>query len=122
MTDVHQALYRFWSSFGVPAYLSGHVPDGASVPYITFEVGDGEPFSSTFLVAIVWAADNATRAALLDKIAEAIGADGTTIALDGGGMLALYRNAGGFMSYYDDPEDKTILGGRVSYQVNFYHL
>lgn len=40
MTDVHQALHAFWSSFGVPAYLSGHVPDGASLPYITFEVGD----------------------------------------------------------------------------------
>ena len=121
MTDVHQALYKFWSSFGIPAYLSGHVPDNASLPYITFEVGDGEPFSSTFLVAIVWTKDNATRAGYLDKIAEAISADGSTIALDNG-MLAIYRNSGGFMSYYDDPEDKTILGGRVSYQVNFYHL
>ncbi len=121
MTGVHLALYAFWSSFGVPAYLSGHVPDGASLPYITFEVGDGEPFSSTYLVAIAWTRDNATRAALLDKIADAISADGSTIVLPDG-MLAIYRNSGSFMSYYDDPEDKTILGGRVSYQVNFYHL
>ncbi len=121
MTDVHQALYRFWSSFGLPAYLSGHVPDGASLPYITFEIGDGEPFSRTFLTAIVWAKDNATRAGALDRIAESIPPDGVSIPISSG-MLTLYRNGGSFMSYYDDPEDKTILGGRVSYQVNFYHL
>lgn len=35
--DKHQALYGFWSSFGLPAYDQYTVPDGATLPYITYE-------------------------------------------------------------------------------------
>lgn len=125
MTYVHKALYAFWASFGIPAYLTGHVPDEATLPYITFEVVDGEPFSSNFLTAFVWVKQdgtgNETRAKYLDRIREAIPADGTQLYLPDG-MLMLYRNGSSFLSYYDDPEDDTILGGRVSYQVNYYHM
>ena len=38
-----------------------------------------------------------------------------------GGMLALYRNSAGFQSYYDDPEDAAVIGGRTSYEIAFYH-
>lgn len=125
MTSVHKALYAFWGSFGVPAYLSGHVPDEATYPYITFEVVDGEPFTHNFLTAFVWVkqngAGNEIRASYLDKIKDAIPWDGTQLYLPDG-MLMLYRNGSSFLSYYDDPEDDTILGGRVSYQVNYYHM
>lgn len=125
MNYVHKALYAFWSSFGIPAYLTGHVPDEAELPYITFEVVDGEPFSSNYLTAIVWVkqngAGNEIRASYLDKFKNAIPWDGTQLYLPDG-MLMLYRNGSNFLSYYDDPEDDTILGGRVSYQVNYYHM
>ena len=35
--DKHQALYTFWSSFGLPAYDQYTVPDGAALPYLTYE-------------------------------------------------------------------------------------
>lgn len=35
--DKHQALYAFWSSFGIPAYDQYTVPDGAALPYLTYE-------------------------------------------------------------------------------------
>lgn len=122
MTDVHKALYTFWSSFGIPAYLTGYVPDEAELPYITFEVADGAAMSTTFLTAYVWVKeDNAQRAELLDKVKDAIPCDGTQLFLPSG-MLVLYRNSASFMTYQDDAEDPTIIGGRISYQVNFYHL
>lgn len=33
-----QAIYNFWSSFGLPAYDQYSVPDNAQFPYITYEV------------------------------------------------------------------------------------
>lgn len=132
MTDVHKALTAFWGSFSfggeaIPAYLSGHVPDGAAFPYITFEVADGSAMSRSVLTAIVWCRAvsglnvNAQRAAILDSIAAAIPEEGTLVRLPGGGMLALYRNSAGFQSYYDDPEDASVIGGRTSYEIAFYH-
>ena len=131
MTDVHKALTAFWGSFSfgeeaIPAYLSGHVPDGAAFPYITYEVADGSAMSRSVLTAIVWCRAvsglnvNAQRAAILDSIAAAIPEEGTLVRLPGG-MLALYRNSAGFQSYYDDPEDAAVIGGRTSYEVAFYH-
>lgn len=34
--DKAQALYQFWSSFGLPAYDENTVPDDATLPYITY--------------------------------------------------------------------------------------
>lgn len=33
-----QALYQFWSGFGLPAYEENIVPVGATMPYITYQV------------------------------------------------------------------------------------
>lgn len=35
--DKHQALYSFWSSFGLPVYDQNTVPEDAALPYITYE-------------------------------------------------------------------------------------
>ena len=82
--------------------------------------------SRSVLTAIVWCRAvsglnvNAQRAAILDSIAAAIPEEGTLVRLPGG-MLALYRNSAGFQSYYDDPEDAAVIGGRTSYEIAFYH-
>lgn len=127
MKAFHQALYAFWSQFGVPAYLFGHVPDGAEFPYITFDASVGDFSGSDVLTAFCWhkarsgANVNAERAALLDAIADAIPVGGTLIAFQGG-AAKIYRNSAGFQSYYDDPEDKSVVGGRISYEVHYYNV
>ena len=42
MRDTAAALYTFFSSFGIPAYVEYNVPDNAALPYITYELRDPE--------------------------------------------------------------------------------
>lgn len=132
MTAIHAALQAFWAQFSyggsaIKAYEQGNVPDGATLPYITYEVSAGAMLGSGFLTAFVWVKNvsgsdcQAVRAAILDLIATAIPDDGITLTLTGGhGSIALYRNDAGFMSYYDDPTDTSVLGGRVSLEAHYY--
>lgn len=123
MTALHKALYSFWSSFGMPAYIAGEVPDDAQFPYVTFEVQEGAAFGQTYLTAIGWFYDSGTvnvqRAAFLDAVKEAIGPGGVKID-SGGAFCILYPNDANFLSYYDDPEDEHVLGARVSYLIRYY--
>lgn len=130
MSAVHRTLYKFWSGFGVDSFLSGHVPDGAQFPYITFEIGNGDALTSGYLTAFDWHRHdgtgrniNAERAELMDAIGEAIPPEGVLLELPGdAGFLMLERNDSGFQQYYDDPEDKAVIGGRTSYRVSYYTI
>lgn len=53
--DKIQALYNFWSGFGLPAYEENSVPDNAEMPYITYEVQAGNFYSNSVpLTASLW--------------------------------------------------------------------
>ena len=125
MNNITTALFRFWGQFGVAAYLAGQVPDDAAFPYITFDPVAGDAFGTSILTAHNWhkvkdgTSVNDERAALLDKIAEAIPNKGVRLPLERGFMV-LRRNADNFQSYYDDPEAADIKGGRTSYEVYYY--
>lgn len=137
MGEIQRALYGFWSSFGVEAYYEGRVPvkdykeDGTIIPidppYITFDAHSGETFAADTLVAISWhmAKNGANvqreRADMLDRIARAIPPAGRRIDLESGGYLMLYRGPS-FQSFYDDPEDRSVIGGRTSCVVIYYTL
>lgn len=128
MRAVHVALMDFWESFGIPVFLSGHVPDDQAFPYITMEVVQGDAFSKTILTAFDWhkipdpetsnANIMAERADLMDRIAEKIPPQGVKIPLPVG-FLILSRNSADFQTYYDDPEDESVLGGRTSYEIRY---
>ena len=132
MTAIHTALQTLWSGFSyngtsIPAYEMGNVPDGAVLPYIAYEVASGAMLGAGFLTAFVWVENTsgvdaqAVRAAILDLIAADIPDEGITLTLTGGhGSIALYRNDAGFMSYYDDPTDTSVLGGRISLEAHYY--
>lgn len=49
-----QALGRFWSSFGIPAYDQYTVPDEAEMPYITYSSSEAEFGYAVPLTASVW--------------------------------------------------------------------
>lgn len=124
MTGVKAALQAFWSSFGIPVYLSDCVPSTAEYPYITYEAVRGEGLSASILTATSWhlksPSGNIDRTEMMDRIADAIPESGRKLSVDGGGFLMLYRNASNFQSDYADEDNKDILGGRTSYQINFY--
>lgn len=49
-----QALYTFWSSFGLPAYDENTVPDNAKLPYITYNVVDDKLDRPVLLQGSLW--------------------------------------------------------------------
>lgn len=111
MTKTATALYNFWSSFGIPAWVEYHVPDDAEMPYITYELTDPNWKEQAAIRARVWYRDFSFEriSAKLDEIKEKIG-DGYTMAVDDG-MIAIFT---------DDPfiqfqpyEDET--GVKVAY-------
>ena len=52
--DIAQALYSFFSSFGVPAYAEGSVPDNAQLDYWTYQLKEPEAGENCSLSARYW--------------------------------------------------------------------
>lgn len=69
MKDTAAALYRFFSSFGLPAYVENNVPDTAVLPYITYELREPAPGERSSLTARVWYMDTGF-AAITEKVDE----------------------------------------------------
>lgn len=49
-----QAIQSFWSSFGLPAYDQFTVPQDAKMPYITYNVSEGEIDTYVGLYGSIW--------------------------------------------------------------------
>lgn len=125
MTATQKALFAFWSSFGVPCWLQDAVPDDAQLPYIVFDAVQGSGMDATLLTGTVWLRDagqgaNAQRAEILDRIAAAVGVSGVRLDVEGGGYMLLYRNTASFQRLMQDPEDRSVLGGRTVLEAHFY--
>ena len=52
--DKDQALYTFWSSFGLPAYDETSVPDYTEYPYITYSTSLSSLGNVVTLNASLW--------------------------------------------------------------------
>ncbi len=81
--DKAQALYSFWSSFDLPAYDENTVPDGAQMPYITYQtmtdsMGSVLPMSATLWYGASYSWETISRKA--EEIAERIGQNGYYIS------------------------------------------
>ena len=131
MTGLHQALYSFWAQFtyggeAIPAYLQGHVPEGAAFPYFTFDVTDSRAFATAVVTATVWCQAssgvnvNAQRAAILDSVDRAM--PEADLRLDfPGGFAMLRRGSGDFHSYITDEDDQSVVGGVTRCELTAYH-
>lgn len=49
-----QALHKFWSGFGLPAYDQFTVPDDAQMPYITYSVSEDSFDRQVYLNGSLW--------------------------------------------------------------------
>ena len=91
--DKAQALYAFWSNFGLPvldeqsAYDTSVMEElGITYPYISYEAAVGELDAPVALSADLWYQSTSWAAieAKAAQIASAIGSGGTKIGYDGG--------------------------------------
>jgi hypothetical protein len=57
MTEVAEALYSFFSSFEIPAYVEEIIPDDAQLPYITYRLVDPAWGEQVSLPARIWYKD-----------------------------------------------------------------
>lgn len=85
MTATARALYAFYSSFGLPAYVEDDVPSDAALPYITYTLVEPDWHYNASHQARVWYRSEslASTAAKADEIAARVG-EGITLRADGG--------------------------------------
>lgn len=103
-----QALYKFWSGFGIPAYEQNSVPDDALLPYITYSEATSTIGNVTPLSASIWYFDDgwADIISKANEISEGIGYGGATVQYDNG---LLWVNRGQpFAQRMNEPSDNRI--------------
>lgn len=90
-----QAIHSFWNSFKlpgslttIPAYDENTVPDGATFPYITYEVVTNAMGYDVISSASIWDRSTSWKGVtdILEVISEEIGLGGTTRRYDNGLM------------------------------------
>lgn len=130
MTEFHKALMTFWQQFGLTVFLAGCVDDQTEFPYITVNISDGNLMGATILTANSWhrrnPADSWTvamteRLNIMDAVKAAIPASGLFLKYPGGYAI-INRNDENFIEYVVDENDPAVIGGRVSYEVRFFHV
>ena len=130
MTEFHKAWMVFWQQFGVPVFLAGCVDDQTAFPYITVNIADGNLLGQDILVTNTWhrrsPIDSWTpamkeRLDLLAEIKTAIPTGGLLLNFPGGYAI-VRRNDANFITYVTDDTDPNVIGGRVSCEVQYFHL
>ncbi|MEG2229941.1 MAG: hypothetical protein RRY22_04115 [Bacilli bacterium] len=54
MEEIAKALFKYWNSFTIPAYVENNVPEEARLPYITYTLGKNDYLSSGLMQVRVW--------------------------------------------------------------------
>ena len=107
-TDRLQAFHTWISGFSLSAYEETSVPDGAVLPYITYEVNTGY-FGDTILGTFsLWYRDTgwATIVGKSDEIAANIGRGGKVIPYTNGALWI--RRGDPWAQRMSEPSDDTI--------------
>lgn len=103
------ALHRFFSSFGIAAYVSTNVPDDAIFPRLTYEFvtsafGEGE----VAITVNLWyhTESEVVPNAKAQEISDRIGTGGITVPCDGGSIWL--KRGSPFCQSVSDNTDKDI--------------
>lgn len=132
IAEITRTLWAFWKQFAldgapIPAMQAGTVPEGTEFPYITFEAPRADTMATMPLTAFGWfrnedqAASAAQRIAWWEAVEKAIPLQGVMLPLSVG-FLMIRRGSGDFLYPGADEEDKTVLFGRVGYEVTYYTI
>lgn len=119
MINTGQALYKFWSGFGLPAYTVNTVPWDAELPYITYSLVETEPLEPATHYAQVWYRGTGNTALLTkaDEIKAAIGS-GKRLECDGGAIVLRPSTPPIQLMTGDEPETRFAY---INLQINCYH-
>lgn len=103
-----QSLQAFWSGFSLPAYDETTVPDGAQLPYITYEASTDDFGNTIAQTASLWyrSAGWGDITAKEEQIADFIGRGGRMVAYDGGSMWI--QKATPWAQRMEEPSDDMI--------------
>lgn len=124
MTKTGQALFQFFSSFGIPAYEVNSVPDNnkddslpstIDLPYITFDQVDSDWRDPVSVSATVWYKSTSLSElfAKVDEIKKKVG-EGYSISVDGG-VVYIYKDNP--FSQVQDSGDDTVKAEYLLFQV-----
>ena len=82
------AIYQFWNSFGLTAYEENTVQDGASFPYITYQLVTDSFDREIPLTASLWYRSESWTAinSKAEEISQKISRGGKIISCDGGAI------------------------------------
>ena len=82
------AIYQFWSSFGLTAYEENTVPDDAAFPYITYQLVTDSFDREIPLTASLWYRSESWTGinAKTEEISQRISRGGKIISFDGGAI------------------------------------
>lgn len=114
-----QTLHSFWSGFGLKAYDEFSVPDGAVLPYITYEVSSDDFGNKIAQTASLWYRSS-SWADITEKemqIAEYIGRGGRMLAYDGGSMWICKSSP--WAQRMEDPSDDMIRRIVLNVEIEF---
>lgn len=119
-----QALYEFWSGFGLPAYDQATVPtgdDAPDFPYITYETQTGNIGADILLNASLWYRSTSWDeiSNRKDEIARFIGYGCKIIKIDGGYMKIHLPDLSSFATRMSDPSDDMVRRYLLSVYVEF---
>lgn len=113
-----QALYTFWSSFGLPAYDENTVPDNAVLPYITYNVVDDKLDRPVLMHGSLWYRDTKWTDITAKKNEIAQFLEGfVTYKLDNGWVWMVQGSP--FAQRMSDPNDDQIRRVYMNVQAEF---
>lgn len=106
--DRTQALYSFWSSFGLHAYDEQTVPDGVQMPYITYETAAGDLYQQVALTASIWYRSNSWSEITqkMENINDELGLGGKVVPFEGGALWI--KRGSPFAQRVAEPNDDSV--------------
>ena len=120
MIATAQALYTFFSGFGIPAYAENTIPKNAELPYLTYPLYDPEwREKHSFYVQVYYRNETSNLPSLekADEIAAAIG-EGICLPFDGGALVLWPENP----LIQAKPPDKDVRAAYINLSINAYHM
>ena len=114
-----QTLHSFWSGFGLPAYDETDVPDGATLPYITYEASKDSFGAVLAQAASVWYRSPSWTAAIAkeQQIYDFIGRGGRMVACDEGAFWI--KRGEPWAQRMGDPNDDMIRRIALNIEIEF---